>query len=109
MVLYGTQALGAVLWGVVAGPAGLTAAFLLAAGVLAICAATIVIWPFIDTPDMDRSLAVYWPEPQLAFELTPNSGPVMVTTMYTRRGCKTAGVSPRHETRSRRSITNRRH
>ena len=45
IVFYGAQAGGAVLWGSLAGPLGLEATFLLAAGVLAAGSATIRLWP----------------------------------------------------------------
>ena len=64
MVLFGAQAAGAAIWGVVAGAAGLIAAFLIAAAVMAAGAATLRFRPFYQTADMDRSL-VRWPEPQL--------------------------------------------
>ena len=64
MVLFGTQAAGAVIWGVVAGAAGQVPAFLISAAVMAAGAATIWFWPFHQIADMNRSL-VRWPEPQL--------------------------------------------
>ncbi len=83
MVLFGAQAAGAVIWGVIAGPVGLVATFLIAAAVLAAGIATIRLWPLFDTRGIDRSLAVYWPEPHLVFEPDPQTGPVLVTTTYT--------------------------
>jgi MFS family permease len=83
MVLFGAQAGGAVIWGVMAGPAGLVATFLIAAAVMAAGVATLRLWPLFDTSGMDRSLAVYWPEPHLVLEPDPQAGPVLVTTTYT--------------------------
>ncbi|HEV2461665.1 MAG TPA: MFS transporter [Ktedonobacterales bacterium] len=83
IVLFGAQAGGAVLWGVMVGPVGLVATFLLAAAVMAAGAATLRLWPLFDTSGIDRSLAVYWPEPHLVFEPDPQAGPVLVTTTYT--------------------------
>jgi len=83
MVLYGAQAVGALLWGAVAAPLGLTTTFLIAAGLMVVCGATVVSWPFFDTEGVDRGLAVWWPEPQLAFEPEPDGGPVVVTSTYT--------------------------
>jgi hypothetical protein len=83
MVLFGAQAGGAVLLGVIAGPVGLVATFLIAAAVMAAGAATLRLWPLFDTSGIDRSLAVYWPEPHLVFEPDPQAGPVLVTTIYT--------------------------
>ena len=82
MVLFGAQAAGAVIWGVVAGAAGLVPAFLISAAVMAAGAATIRFWPFHQIADMDRSL-VRWPEPQLLISADRGSGLVLVRTTYT--------------------------
>jgi MFS family permease len=81
-VLFGSQALGAVLWGVVAAPTGVVLAFLIAAGLMLAGAATTRLWPLIDTTGMDRS-TVARSEPQLAFDATPDQGPVVVSITYT--------------------------
>ena len=83
MVLFGSQAIGALLWGAVAVPAGLVTTFLIAAGVMAAGAATIRFWPLIDTQEMGRDTAVYWAEPRLVVPVDPDPGPVVVTTTYT--------------------------
>jgi MFS family permease len=83
MVFFGSQALGAVLWGAIAAPAGLRATFLAAAGLMLAGAATIPLRPLIDTGGMGRDTAVYWPEPTLVVNLDPTSGPVVVETRYT--------------------------
>lgn len=82
MVLLGAQAAGAAIWGVVAGAAGLVAAFLISALVMAAGAATIWFWPFLEVANMDRSL-VRWPEPQLLISADRGSGLVLVRTTYT--------------------------
>jgi MFS family permease len=82
-VLFGSQAVGAVLWGAIAGPLSLVSTFLIAAGVMLAGAATIRFWPMYETSGMDRSTTVFWPEPQLAVQLEPDSGPVLVETIYT--------------------------
>jgi MFS family permease len=81
MVLFGAQAAGAVIWGVVAAAAGLVPAFLISAAVMAAGALTIRFWPFYKIDGMDRSL-VRWPEPQLLID-TDRDGPVLVQTTYT--------------------------
>jgi quinol monooxygenase YgiN len=83
MVLFGAQGFGALLWGVIAAPAGLVTTFLIAAGVMVAGVATMRIWPFIDTTRMDRRTVQYWPEPNLALEADPDDGPVVVETRYT--------------------------
>jgi len=45
MVLFGAQAGGAVIWGIIAGPAGLVATFLIAAAVMVAGVVTIRLWP----------------------------------------------------------------
>jgi hypothetical protein len=82
MVLFGTQAAGAAIWGVVAEAAGLVPAFLVAAAVMAVGAATLWFWPFHQIADMDRS-PVRWPEPQLPISAGRGSGLILVRTTYT--------------------------
>ena len=82
IVLFGSQALGALLFGAIADLLGLVQALLIAAGSAAVAAATIRIWPFLDTSGMDRSTVVYWPEPQLTPELDPDGGTVTVAVTY---------------------------
>ncbi len=82
-VLFGSQAFGAVLWGALAVPLGLRATFIVAAAAMLIGAATFHVWRLIDADGSDRSPAVFWPEPRLAFEVEPDGGPVVVRTVYT--------------------------
>jgi MFS family permease len=82
MVLFGAQAAGAAIWGVVAGVAGLVPAFLISAAVMAAGAATLWCWPFQQIADMDRS-PVRWPEPQLPISADDGSEPVLVRITYT--------------------------
>jgi MFS family permease len=82
MVLFGAQAAGAAIWGVVAGAAGLVPAFLAAAVVMAGGAATLWCWPFQPIADMDRSM-VRWPEPQFLVGADRDSGAVLVRVTYT--------------------------
>jgi len=42
---------------------------------------TVRFWPFPATSGMDRSTAVFWPEPQLV-TATPGTGPVVVRVTY---------------------------
>jgi MFS family permease len=82
MVLFGSQALGAVAWGLLAQYAGLSTAFLIAGAVLFAGAATLRLWPLIDTRGLDRAPSMHWPEPNLTFEPAPET-PVSVATFYT--------------------------
>jgi MFS family permease len=81
-VLFGSQAAGAVVWGFVAAPKGVLLAYLIAAALMAGGAATIRIWPLINTVGMDRG-TVAQPQPELAFDALPEHGPVVVRITYT--------------------------
>ena len=82
MVLFGAQGFGALAWGVIASPAGIAPTFLIAAAMMLAGAATMRVWPLIDTSEMDRSSVHYWPEPSLAVEADPADGPVVVRSVY---------------------------
>jgi MFS family permease len=83
MVLFGSQALGAAIWGVVAGQIGLTATFVGAAVVMAVTTLAGRRWRLPDVSGLDPRPAVYWPEATLAFEPDAEAGPVLVTGAYT--------------------------
>lgn len=84
MVMFGSQAIGAALWGAVASRAGLVSAFLIAAGAMVAGAASFRVWPLIDTRGMDRSAVAPWEDPVLLGEAdTDSSGPVVVSLTYT--------------------------
>jgi MFS family permease len=83
MTFFGAQAVGGVLWGLVAQRAGVTATFLVAGGLLVLAAATVRLWPLLDTAHLDRSPAVYWREPDLSYAPDLDEGPVIVTVRYT--------------------------
>jgi len=93
MVLFGAQAAGAAIWGVVAGAAGLVPAFLAAAVVMAAGAATLWCWPFQPIADMDRSM-VRWPEPQFLVGADREAGPVLVRVTYTIAADQERGFRP---------------
>jgi MFS family permease len=81
-VLFGSQAVGATMWGIVADGIGLVPTFLAAAVVMIAGAATARFWPLIDTSGLDRSTVSYWPEPQLV--LVPDrEAPTVVQSTYT--------------------------
>ena len=82
VVLFGGQAAGATIWGVVAEIAGLVPSLLVAALVMAAGVATVMVWPFYDIEHLDRSL-VRWPEPDLLIDPEPRDGPVLVEITYT--------------------------
>jgi MFS family permease len=81
IVMSGGQAIGSVLWGVLADRLGLVVTFLAAGVLLTAGAATIRWWPMIDTARLDRDPAIYWPEPHL--DIDPDCDqPVRVELTY---------------------------
>jgi MFS family permease len=81
IVMSGGQAIGSVVWGVLADTFGLVDTFLVAAAVMVVGAATLRWWPMIDTEALDRDPAIYWPEPHL--EMDPDdTAPVVVEITY---------------------------
>ena len=87
MVLFGSQALGALAWGLVAEHTGLVAAFVGAAGVLLVGTATIRIWPIIDVTGLGRDL----------FGSLGGTEPGEATGSPRRPGCGHHSVHGRHE------------
>ncbi|HEY3934962.1 MAG TPA: MFS transporter [Gemmatimonadales bacterium] len=83
MVLLGALAFGSALWGAFANYAGLVPTFLVAAGCMVAGAATIAIWPFIDTRGMDRSTVPGETANLHTLGTTSAAGPVVVHVTYT--------------------------
>jgi hypothetical protein len=83
IVFQGGQALGAVVWGLVAQRTGLVTTFLLAALLMGLSAASIARWPLIDAGHWNREPAMFWPDPILAFTPELDVGPVLITSIYT--------------------------
>ena len=83
IVFAGGQAIGALLWGLLAQWWGLLPVFLAAAAVMALATATIGVWPLRDVAGLDRDLAVFMPDPTLVGDPDPDEGPVLVTLTYT--------------------------
>jgi MFS family permease len=82
VVFAGGQAIGAVVWGLVAQRFGLTAAFVAAAALMAAGTATVVRWPLRDVTGWNREPQVYWQEPELHSEPDLDEGPVLVTVAF---------------------------
>ncbi|MEU4705308.1 MFS transporter [Nocardia salmonicida] len=83
LVFMGGQAIGSLLWGLVAGAYGAVTALLIAAAMLACCAVSTLWWPIRhNVEEIDLSPAAYWPEPQLVVEPDPADGPVLVMRGY---------------------------
>jgi MFS family permease len=83
VTFFGSQAVGALIWGLVAERAGLQATLLIAAVVVLAGALAGVVWPVPEIAHLDRRPAVYWPEARLAFEPEPDAGPVLITVEFT--------------------------
>lgn len=83
VVLFGSQAVAALAWGLLADRGGLVTTFLLAAAVMLAGAATIAPFPLYDLPGLNRDAATFWPEPRLGIHPDPDTGPVLVTAIYT--------------------------
>jgi MFS family permease len=83
IVFIGGQALGALVWGLVAQYTGLVIAFASALVLMVVGAASFAVLPLHDLEGLSRNLAVYWPEPQLVSEPDPDEGPVLITLTFT--------------------------
>ena len=83
MVLFGSQALGALAWGLIADYGGLTITFLGAGAVLLVGAASVRFWPLFDVRKFNPDRSLHWPEPNLVIDPEPDTGPVLVTNVYT--------------------------
>ena len=83
IVVFGSQAVAALLWGLVADRNGLTLTFLVAAGFLLLTTASIIPWPLYDVRGLDRETRMPWPEPTLGITPGLEAGPVLVTNIYT--------------------------
>jgi len=83
LVLMGGQAIGAAAWGVLAQQTDDATALLAAAGTLVLGAASVVRWPMAHAGGLDRTPVSYWPAPELAFEPSPRTGPMVVTATWT--------------------------
>src|SRR4051794_18059926 len=82
IVFAGGQAIGALLWGLLAQWWGLVPVFLAAAAVMALGTATVGVWPLREVAGMNSDLAVFLPDPALVREPDLTEGPVLVTLTY---------------------------
>jgi MFS family permease len=82
VVFAGSQALGALAWGVVADVVDLPLTHLIAAGLMMAGGLTVRVWPLRDVRGLGREPAVYWQEPELVVEPAPHDGPILVTAKY---------------------------
>ncbi|MBB5164181.1 MFS family permease [Mycobacterium sp. AZCC_0083] len=83
LVFMGGQALGSVVWGVLAGATSSSTSLLVSAVLLAVCGLSSMWWPLhANTSNLDLTPSSHWPEPTLIFEPEPLDGPVLVLTSY---------------------------
>jgi transmembrane secretion effector len=83
LIFMGGQALGSVVWGVLAGATTSSTSLLVSAVLLVACALSSTWWPLhANTSKLDLTPSSHWPEPTLVFEPEPLDGPVLVLTSY---------------------------
>lgn len=83
MVFTGCQAVGALVWGLVAERAGLSAAFLAAAVLEGLAVLAGLVWRVSDAGELSPEPVVYWSEARLAVDPEPHAGPVLVSVEFT--------------------------
>jgi MFS family permease len=83
MIFTGSQAIGALIWGLVAQRTNLTLTFLVAAGLEALAVVIGVVWRVPDAPDVSPDPVTYWSEARVSAPPEPDSGPVMIMVTYT--------------------------
>lgn len=83
LIFMGGQALGSVVWGVLAGATTSVTSLLVSVGLLLVCGLSSLWWPLdAKTGNLDLTPSSHWPEPSLVFEPEPLDGPVLVLTSY---------------------------
>ena len=83
LIFMGGQAIGSVVWGVIAGATDSSISLLVSAGLLVVCALSSLWWPLhAKTSNLDLTPSSHWPEPNLIFEPEPLDGPVLVMSAY---------------------------
>ncbi|MEU7764688.1 MFS transporter [Nocardia sp. NPDC049190] len=83
LVFMGGQAIGSLVWGLVANALGSVSALLWAAALLVVCALSTVWLPIRHDPEeLDLTPSAFWPEPQLVVEPDPDDGPVLILRNY---------------------------
>jgi predicted MFS family arabinose efflux permease len=83
LTFMGSNAAGALFWGLVATRFGLAPAMLLAAGLMLVGVVAGLVWRVPETNHLDLQPAAYWTDARLAFAPEPGAGPVLVVVHYT--------------------------
>ena len=83
LIFMGGQAVGSLLWGLLAGATSSVTSLLVSAALLVFCGVSLAWWPLhAGTGNLDLTPSTHWPEPSLLFEPEPLDGPVLVITSY---------------------------
>lgn len=85
LVFMGAQAIGSFLWGAISTWTSTGSTLLIAAALLALCAASVPFLPLDpQTGTLDRSIVAFClPTPTLVFDPEPLDGPVLIVRRYT--------------------------
>jgi MFS family permease len=83
VIFMGSQTGGALIWGAIANRFGLRPSVLGAAIVVLVGVAAGLLWRLPETGHLDPQPAVYWGDPQLAFDPEPDVGPVLIVGHFT--------------------------
>lgn len=83
VIFFGSQAAGALLWGVVAESVGLREACSLAAALMLASVVAGARWPVAETGHLDRAPTDYWGDARMAFDPAPETGPILVAVEFT--------------------------
>ena len=82
VALMGGQALGGVVWGIVAERAGVRRTLLVAAALLAVATVAGRRFPLYDAARLDPTPSAHWPTQPVADTVDPDAGPVLVVIGY---------------------------
>lgn len=83
LAFMGGQAIGSLVWGLVASATSVVTAVLVSAALLVGCAVSVRWWPLhAGTGILDVTPSAHWGEPALVFEPDPQDGPVVVLQSY---------------------------
>jgi predicted MFS family arabinose efflux permease/quinol monooxygenase YgiN len=83
MIFTGCQAVGALIWGLVAAQTGLTTTFVGAAVLELVAVGIGLLWPVPDAGHADADPVAYWSEARVSVDPDPATGPIQVTVRYT--------------------------
>jgi MFS family permease len=83
LAFMGSQAIGSLVWGVLASHTSLRTALVVSAVALGLAALSVIVLPLHQqTLHLDRTISAAWPEPVLVLEPRPTDGPVQVDVTY---------------------------